>query len=180
MNATRNLHRINHLLPIKEKVNLYNALIVPHFDYADIAWGGCGKINSNKLQIVQNFAAKSITGHKKHDSATFSRNKLKFLDLQQRRNIHEAAFVHKSLQHLNPTNINSEYAKQQPTSNTRNSHDGKLNLPIHHTSKYQQSPFFRTIKSWNLSPTTLTEQSKLTNTFKKNLQKHFMQQTFHN
>ena len=179
MNATRNLHRINHLLPIKEKVNLYNALIVPHFDYADIAWGGCGKINSNKLQIVQNFAAKSITGHKKSDSATFSRHKLKFLDLQQRRNIHEAAFVHKSLQQLNPTNINSEYAKQQPTSNTRNSHEGKLNLPIHRTSKYQQSPFFRTIKSWNSSPTTLT-QSKLPNTFKINLQKHVMHQTFRN
>jgi hypothetical protein len=60
MNATRNLHRINHLLPIKEKVNLYNALIVPHFDYADIAWGGCGKINSRILLLNPSLAIRSL------------------------------------------------------------------------------------------------------------------------
>ena len=178
INATRNLHRINHLLPIKEKVNLYNTLIVPHFDYADVVWGGCGKVNSSKLQVVQNFAAKSITGHKKSDSATYSLQKLKFLNLQQRRNIHEAVFTHKSLQQLNPTNINNEYAKQCPTSNTRKSLEGKLNLPIHYTSKYEHSPLYRTIKAWNSCPTEIN--SELPHIFKRNLQKFTMKQTYGN
>ena len=152
LNSIRNLHRVNHLLPVKLKVNLYSALVTPHFDYADVVWGGCGKTNAQKLQLAQNFAAKSITGHRKYDSATHSLKKLKFLKLAQRRNVHEAVFTHKSLLKQNPENINQEYFQQQPTSNTRNSARGKLNLPIHRTAKFQSSPLFRTVKAWNSCP----------------------------
>ena len=176
LNATRNLHRINHLLPIKHRINLYNSLITPHFDYADVVWGGCGKVNSNKLQIVQNFACKSITGNKKYDSATQSLTKLKFLNLQQRRNIHEATFTHKSLLELNPTTINSQYLQQRPTSNTRFSAEQKLNLPQHRTSKFQNSPLYRTIKSWNSCPSHIPTQN--TKIFKTTLQKHIIKQTY--
>ena len=178
LNTTRNLHRINHLLPLKEKINLYNGLITPQFDYADIVWVGCGKVNSQKLQIVQNFAAKSITGNKKRDSATNSLRKLKFLNLQQRRTIHEAVFANKSLVQQNPMNINTEYQQQRPTSNTRHSQHGKLNIPIHHTSKYEHSPIYRTIKAWNSCPNQHTTEKP--NTLKISLQKHMIQQTYPN
>ena len=176
LNTTRNIHRINHLLPIRHRINLYKSLITPHFDYADVVWGGCGKLNSNKIQLVQNFACKSITGNRKHDSATSSLTKLKFLNLEQRRCIHESVFTHKSLLQLNPSNINTDYSNQRPTSNTRYSHAGKLNLPSHHTAKYQNSPFYRSIKSWNSCPKHIpTENSKI---FKTNLQKFKIQQTY--
>ena len=35
MNITRNIHRINHLLPMKQRLNLYTAVISPQFSYAD-------------------------------------------------------------------------------------------------------------------------------------------------
>ena len=152
MNSIRNLHRINHLLPTKLQVSLYSSLVTPHFDYADVVWGGCGQANSQKLQIAQNFAVKSITGNRKYDSATTSFNKLKFLRLNQRRTIHEAVYTHRSLLQVNPASTNSDYLKQRPTSNTRNSTLGKLNLPRHRTSKFQNSPLYRTIKSWNSCP----------------------------
>ena len=152
LNSIRNLHRVNHLLPTKLKVNLYNALVTPHLDYADVVWAGCGKSNSQKLQIAQNFAAKSITGNKKYDSASDSLRKLQFLNLHQRRTVHEAVYTHKSLLQLNPANTNADYLQHRPTSNTRSSTLGKLNLPKHRTSKFQNSPLFRTIKSWNSCP----------------------------
>lgn len=157
LNSIRNLHRVNHLLPIKLKVNLYSALVTPLFDYADVVWGGCGKTNSQKLQVAQNFAAKSITGNRKYDSASQSMKKLNFLNLSQRRIIHEAVFTHKSLLQQNPENTNIDYFKQQPTSNTRNSARGKLNLPVHRTTKFQNSPLFRTIKAWNSCPDHLSK-----------------------
>ena len=39
----------------------------------------------------------NITGHRKYDSASHSLNKLKFLNLQQRHNVHEAVFIHISI-----------------------------------------------------------------------------------
>ena len=178
LNSIRNLHRVNHLLPIKLKVNLYNSLVTPNFDYADIVWGGCGKVNSQKLQVAQNFAVKSITGHRKYDSATHSMKQLKFLNLNQRRTVHEAVFTHKSLLQLNPETNNADYLQQRPTSNTRNATQGKLNLPKHRTSKFQHSPLYRTIKSWNSCPDTISKDS--VKIHKTQHQKFLIQQTYKN
>ena len=152
LNTTRNLHRINHVLPTKQRIQLYNTLTEPHFSYADVIWGGCGALNSKKLQIVQNFAAKSITGNKKRDSATQSLSKLKFLKLDQRRTVHETVFAHKSLLNMNPENINTLYQQQRSNANTRQATKGTLILPKHRSSKYQRGPLYRTITTWNRCP----------------------------
>lgn len=175
-NSIRNLHRINHLLPVKLKVNLYNALVTPHFDYADVVWGGCSQTNCQKLQIAQNFAAKSITGNKKYDSASASMSKLRFLNLHQRRIVHESVYTHKSLLQLNPPNSNIVYLQQRPTSNTRNSTIGKLNLPKHRTTKFQNSPLYRTIKAWNSCPEHLPKEN--IKEHKTQFQKHLINQTY--
>ena len=61
----------------------------------------------------------------------------------------------KSLLQQNPDNINQKYFQQQPTSNTRNSARGKLNVPIHCQAKFQSSPLFQTIKTSYTCPVHL-------------------------
>ena len=175
LNITRNIHRINHTLPIKQRIQLYHTLIEPHFSYADIIWGGCGKLNAQKLQTVQNFAAKSITGHRKRDAATPSLHKLKFLKLEQRRRVHETVFTHKSLVDKNPENINTLYLNQLSLGNTRQAYNGKLNPPKHRTAKYQQGPLYRTLTSWNKCPIRETGD---VNKHKQLLQKHLLKTTY--
>ena len=178
LNSIRHLHRINHLLPVKLRIQLYNSLVTPHFDYADIIWGGCGSVNSKKLQITQNFAVRSITGSKKRDSASASFQKLKFLNLQQRRNVHEAVFTNKSLLHLNPIDISLKYISQcsSGTNKTRNCEKGTLNLPSHKSFKYQNSPFYRCISSWNACPQNLPTHNP--KSFKQSLQKNMIDQMY--
>ena len=176
MNATRNIHRINHLIPYKLRIHLYTSLVCPQFDYADIVWGGCGVVNSQRIQTVQNFAVKSITGNKKSDSATKSFQKLKFLKLNQRRYLHEATFTHKSLLFHNPDEINSTFIQQISTGNTRQSTQGKLILPKHTTSKYENSPVYRCIKSWNSCPPHIPIGNEKTH--KSSLHKHLIQQSY--
>ena len=40
---------------------IYNALVQPHFNYCSIVWGNCGKTLSEKLQKLQNRAARILT-----------------------------------------------------------------------------------------------------------------------
>ena len=40
-------------------VGLYNTMILPIFEYCDVAWHGCGKVNSDALESLQHTAAKS-------------------------------------------------------------------------------------------------------------------------
>ena len=49
-------------LPLEVLQTLYRALIECHFRYGDIVWGNCGETLLNKLQKIQNRAARIITG----------------------------------------------------------------------------------------------------------------------
>ena len=40
---------------------IYNALVQPHFEYCSIVWENCGKTLFDKLQKLQNRAARSLT-----------------------------------------------------------------------------------------------------------------------
>ena len=172
-NITRNIHRVSHLLPRKYRINLYNAIISPQFSYADIIWGGCRQKESKSLQRVQNFAAKSITGHRKYDSATNSLRELNFLNLEQRREVHATVFVHKALLHQNTENINNQYQNCMSTANTRYAEQRKLTVPKHKTTKFEKSPLYRTIKAWNNSPSLPFDNIKQHKTL---LQKHLITQ----
>ena len=146
-NAIRNLHRINNIVPVKHRVQLYNALVDPHFSYCDVIWGGCGVVNAKRLQTTQNYAVKSILGKRKRDSATDALTQLKFLNLKQRRSVHEAVFSHKALNKKQPDSINRQYESLIPISNTRAASTKTLNLPRHKTAKYQHSLLYRSIKT---------------------------------
>ena len=64
------LNRIKHLLPHQARITLYNALIFPVLDYADIIWDDKNNIVlMNTLQIIQNKAAKAIL-YVPHDSSS--------------------------------------------------------------------------------------------------------------
>ena len=153
-NIIRKIHRINKFLPLKLKMTLYNTLIVPIFNYADIIWGGCNKTYGNRLQVAQNFAVRSILGRTKFDSGKQALRELKLLNLEQRRVVHESVFAHKGLCGKLPRNIKNRYKKYQSKIATRKSKNHKLNIPQHNLTKFKKSPICRTI-SWNKSPTNL-------------------------
>ena len=152
LNTTRKVHRINYYLPTNLRLMLYNSLISPHFNYADIIWGGCNEKESQMLQKVQNFAAKSIDGKRKYDSASAALKKSKLLNLKTRRQIHETVFVHKAIIGKNAENICKIFNKYKPTVSTRRAKSHKLNIPKHTFSKFKRSPLHRSIKSWNNTP----------------------------
>ena len=170
----KHLHRINKLLPLKSKLKLYDSLVASHLSYADIIWSGCNQANKQKLQTVQNFAMKSILGMKKSDSATQALEKLNYLKLEEKRQIHEAVFTHKVLSGNMPKHLTEDYKKLQSRCNNRSADNATLNIPIHKTSRYENSVLYRTIKAWN--NTNIDIRNDPTHLFKQKLQKHSIQQ----
>ena len=83
---------------MKLKIILFNTLIVPIFNFADIIWGGwCSKTQSSRLQVSQNFAARSILDKSKYDSGKEALKELKLSNLESCRVVHESVFAHKGL-----------------------------------------------------------------------------------
>ena len=117
-------------------MKLYNALVTPHLSYADVVWNGCGTVNTRKLQTAQNFAIRTILNKNRRDSSSEALKELKYLNLQQKRQVHEGVFIQKALIKKSSKNITEDYLKYLPTSNTRFAHAGKLTLPKHRTTKH--------------------------------------------
>ena len=140
---------------MKLKMTLYNTVIVPIFNYADIIWGGCNKTYARRLQVSQNFAVRSILGRSKFDSGKEALKELNLLNLNKRRVVHESVFAHKGLCGKLPKNIVNRYGKYVTKISTRRSKYHKFNIPQHNLSKFKKSPIYRTITSWNKAPKDL-------------------------
>ena len=55
------LKRVRPFIPTDVAVQIYNALILPHFDYCSPVWDGLSGCLSDKLQKLQNRSARVIT-----------------------------------------------------------------------------------------------------------------------
>ena len=56
------LRRMKAYVPQEALKRVYNALIMPHFDYCSLVWDNCSKYLLDKLQKLQNRAARVISG----------------------------------------------------------------------------------------------------------------------
>ena len=54
------LKRCRRFVPQSTLHSVFSALIQPHFDYCSVVWGHCNKTLSDKLQKLQNRAARSF------------------------------------------------------------------------------------------------------------------------
>ena len=52
--------RIRHFTPFNVLIKVYNSLVQPHFDYCNVVGGNCNKGLSEKLQRLQNRAARIL------------------------------------------------------------------------------------------------------------------------
>ena len=79
------LKRIRPFISESTALLIYRALILPHFDYCSSVWGELNFILSDKLQKLQNRAARVITRSCYDTSASFLLNRLHWDNLCTRR-----------------------------------------------------------------------------------------------
>ena len=131
---------------------VFNALVQPYFNYCSEVWGHCNKSLSNKLQKLQNRAARILTFSSYDSSADplFERLNWKRLDIQ--RQIQLTTMVYKSIHGLAPNYLGSLFNKYDPPYHLRNS-ENKLAVPLPRTNFLKNSFSYNGAVIWNtLSP----------------------------
>ena len=83
-------------------------LIQSQFDYSDIVWGNCGKTLFDRLQKLQNRAARVLTFCRYDAYANRLFKQLNWKDLSTQFQIQKALIVHKSLNDLVPGYLSSK------------------------------------------------------------------------
>ncbi len=91
------------LVPIHTLTLMYNAIVLLHFDYADIILESASGASECKLQSLQTRAARLINGSGPRTSRNPMCKSLSWLSLQHRWDFHKCVMVYKCRNNLAPS-----------------------------------------------------------------------------
>ena len=89
------MRRIKQLVPKSTLVKIYNAIVLSHFDYCSLVWDNCCDYLKNRLQKLQNRAARIITGKTYEVSSEDVLKELDWQPLNQRYKTNKSIFMHR-------------------------------------------------------------------------------------
>ena len=157
---------------------LVNAFITSRLDYCNSLYCSLPNKLTQKLQYVQNAAAKTIMLKKKRDHVTPLLRDLHWLPIKYRSQFKVLVLTWKIIHHLAPLNITNLISIHEPVRNLRSSSETLLNrLSIPRNSAGQRafsnlSPFL-----WNNLPPIVRKASSITE-FKVKLKTYFFNKHF--
>ncbi len=162
---SRNLHNCSP----STKEFAYNLYVRPQLEYASSVWSPQTASGKNKIEKVQNRAARFVTSrYKRTDSKTAILNSLKWCPLENRRDITDIITCHKILH--NNLEVPTEQIFTPHSSNTRSNSQQFQNL-VSYVDAYRNSYFPRTISKWNNLPNHISSIEKAEH-FKKEATTH--------
>ena len=125
----RNLRRIRKFLNSEQANVVAHAFVTSKLDYGNALLGGAPKFQINKLQLVQNAAARVIKKVKKYDSISDSLKELKWLPVGHRIMLKHNTLTWKVLYRQSPKYISDMIVEKACGNNLRSGETKVLNTP---------------------------------------------------
>lgn len=153
LRGLRMLRELRNILSLPQLVSLYNALITPYFDYCSTVWGNCGTVLSNKLQKLQNRAARIITTSRYEIRSTEILSTLNWCNLQTRRIQQKCTLMYKIINGISPSYLNEMFVPVNETHNhnLRNS-EVNVKIPLPRSEYLKRSLAYSGAVLWNGLP----------------------------
>ena len=140
---------------------VYNALTQSQFDYCNIVWGNCGKSLFDRLQKLQNRAARVLTFSRYDADANRLFRQLNWKDLSTQFQIQKALMVYKSLNDLVPGYLSSNFVERYGTHYSLRDSLNKLTVPFPRTTFMKNSFSYSGAVLWNSLPCDMREAKSL-------------------
>ena len=113
------IKRIRHLVPQATLQLIYQASIQPHFDHCNVVWGNCGITLRNKVQKLQNRAARVLTYSSYDVDAGHLFKLLGWKNLACQQQIQRATMVYRSLHGLAPNYLSAKFERREVAYNLK-------------------------------------------------------------
>ena len=132
-------------------IQIYNALIMPHFDYCSPVWDCLIGYLSGKLQKLQNRAARVITKLPFDTSSNYLLSTFNWARLFLRRKKQKALTMFQTMNGLAPDYLQSLFSQRHSVYILRDS-EGKLTLPKPSTNYLKRSFSYSGAMLWKTCP----------------------------
>ena len=149
MSRLGQINRVKHIFNKHALIIIINALVFSKLFYCSSVWSNTTQTNLDKLQAVQNFACRILSGAKKFDHITPLLKDLRWLPIRQQLYFRFAVLVFKCMTSCAPEYLTSKLVGRSAVStrNTRNSQH--LNIPLFRTASGQRTFQYRATSLWN-------------------------------
>ncbi len=115
---------LRNMLSVSDAEKLVHAFMTSRLDYCNALLGGCPASSINKLQIVQNAAARVLSRSRKHDHITPILQSLHWLPIKFRISYKIVLLAYKALNDLAPAYLTNLLSRYNPTRSLRSQNSG--------------------------------------------------------
>lgn len=172
------VHRILHHHKQKDLEKVIHAFITSRLDYCNSLLVGIEQSEINRLQLLQNAAARLLTGTKKFEHITPVLSSLHWLPVKHRIDFKILLFVFKSLNGLAPEYLSALIKLHQPSRALRSADQMLLDVPRSLLKSRGDRAFSVVAPTlWNTLPQSVRTANTLS-TFKKQLKTHLFSLAF--
>ena len=105
--------------------------------------------NVRKLQAVQNFACRILSGAKTYDHVTTLLKSLSWFPVKDQLYYRQAIMAFKCMTSHAPEYLTSQFFTREQVSERTTRSSQKLNIPLFRTASGQRTFYYRTVKLWN-------------------------------
>ena len=155
------INRVKHLFDARTLQRVINALVFSRLYYCSPVWSNTSKKNILKLQKVQNFAGRIITGTRKFDHITPVLRELRWLPVSSYLRYTLGVLAFKCVKGLAPSYLCDRF-KTRATLHDRNTrYKDSLNIPAYKSASGQRTFLYRATNLWNSLPRALINSASL-------------------
>ncbi|XP_047668210.1 uncharacterized protein LOC125141028, partial [Tachysurus fulvidraco] len=174
----RNIAKQRHILSVSDAEKLVHAFMTYRLDYYNALLGGCPASLINRLQLVQNAAARVLTRTRKYDHISPILSSLHWLPVKFRIDYKLLLLTYKALNGLAPMYLTSLLTRYNPSRSLRSQNSGLLVVPrISKSTKGGRAFSYLAPKLWNSLPVSVRGSDTLSQ-FKCRLKTHLFSQAY--
>ncbi len=168
----KNISKLRPMLSMSNAEMLIHAFMTSRLDYCNALLGGCSARLINKLQMVQNAAARVLTITRNYDHISPVMSTLHWLPIKHHKDLKIFLITYKALNGLAPQYFSKLLSHYSPPCPLRSQNSGHLIIPrISKSTAGGRSFFYLAPKLWNNLPNTFREADTLCQ-FKSRLKTH--------
>lgn len=149
------INRVKHLFDTKTLQIILNSLVFSKLYYCSTIWAGTSKQNIEKLQLLQNFAARIMTDKRKYDHISSTICRLGWMRVENHLKYRDMVQIFKCKNQLAPTYLSSKLTTRSQVHKYQTRQHKDLNVARCRTTLAQRSFFTRATKTWNSLPNTV-------------------------
>lgn len=143
------INRIKHILDRQTLIIIINALVFSKLFYCSSVWANTSKKNLEKLQRVQNFAARIITGTRKHEHISPVLRELNWLPVHLTVQYRDTVMAFKCIKGLAPPYLCNKFRKRSEVHSLATRNRNMLNTPFFKSASGQRTFYYRATTLWN-------------------------------